>query len=68
MVVMIHDSDIPDGWEREGEEHEYFLQFSPDSYSVGIDVLFTPLPTDRGRTGPPRGHRAGPRCSMLKGV
>jgi len=25
--------DIPDGWEREGEEHEYFLRFSPDSYS-----------------------------------
>jgi Domain of unknown function (DUF4159) len=39
MVVMIHDSDIPDGWEREGEEKEYFLRFSPDSYSVGIDVL-----------------------------
>jgi hypothetical protein len=43
MVVMIHDSDIPDGWEREGEEHEYFLQFSPDSYSVGIDVLLYAL-------------------------
>jgi hypothetical protein len=39
MVVMIHNSDIPDGWEREGEEHEYFLRFSPDSYAVGIDVL-----------------------------
>ena len=39
MVVMIHNSDIPDGWEREGEEHEYFLNFSPNAYSVGIDVL-----------------------------
>lgn len=39
MVVMIHNSDIPDGWEREGEDPEYFYQFSPDAYSVGINVL-----------------------------
>lgn len=43
MVVMIHDSDIPDGWEREGEEKEYFLNFSPDSYAVGIDVVLYAL-------------------------
>ena len=39
MVVMVHNDDIPDGWEREGEEKEYFLNFSPDAYSVGIDIL-----------------------------
>jgi hypothetical protein len=39
MVVMIHNSDIPDGWEREGEDPEYFFQFSPDAYSVGINTL-----------------------------
>lgn len=39
MVVMIHNSDIPDGWEREGEDPEYFYRFSPDAYSVGINVL-----------------------------
>jgi hypothetical protein len=39
MVVMVHNSDIPDGWEREGEEKEYFLNFSPQAYSVGIDVV-----------------------------
>jgi hypothetical protein len=43
MVVMVHDDDIPDGWEREGEEREYFLHFSPDAYSVGIDVLLYAL-------------------------
>ena len=43
MVVMIHNDDIPDGWEREGEEHEYFAHFSPDAYSVGIDVLLYAL-------------------------
>ncbi|MEZ5285866.1 MAG: DUF4159 domain-containing protein [Vicinamibacterales bacterium] len=39
MVVMIHNSDIPDAWEREGENPDYFYQFSPQAYAVGIDVL-----------------------------
>lgn len=39
MVVMYHDSDIPDGWEREGEEAAYFYRFSPDAYSVGVNIL-----------------------------
>jgi len=39
MVVMIHNSDIPDGWEREAEDEEYFLRFSPDAYAVGINVV-----------------------------
>lgn len=43
MVVMIHNSDIPDGWEREGEDPEYFFRFSPDAYAVGIDVVLYAL-------------------------
>ena len=39
MVVMVHNSDIPDGWEREAEDPQYFYKFSPDAYSVGIDVV-----------------------------
>ena len=39
MVVMLHNTDIPDGWEREGEDHEYFFRFSPDAYAVGINIL-----------------------------
>jgi hypothetical protein len=39
MVLMLHNTDIPDGWEREGEDHEYFFRFSPDAYAVGIDIL-----------------------------
>jgi Domain of unknown function (DUF4159) len=39
MVVMLHNTDIPDGWEREGEDPEYFFRYSPDAYAVGIDVL-----------------------------
>jgi hypothetical protein len=39
MVVMLHNTDIPDGWEREAEDPEYFYKFSPDAYAVGIDVM-----------------------------
>jgi hypothetical protein len=39
MVVMVHNSDVPDGWEREAEDPQYFYSFSPDAYAVGIDVL-----------------------------
>ena len=43
MVVIIHNSDIPDGWEREGEDAEYFYRFSPNAYAVGIDVVLYAL-------------------------
>lgn len=39
MVVMLHNTDIPDGWEREGEDPEYFYRFSPNAYAVGMDVM-----------------------------
>jgi hypothetical protein len=39
MVVMVHNTDLPDGWEREGEDPEYFFRFSPESYAVAIDIL-----------------------------
>jgi hypothetical protein len=43
MVVMIHNSDIPDGWEREAEDPQYFYKFSPDAYAVGINVVLYAL-------------------------
>lgn len=39
MVVMIHNTDMPDAWEREGEDPEYFFTFSPDAYALGINIL-----------------------------
>ena len=39
LVVMTHNTDIGDSWEREGEDREFFLQFSPNGYSLGINVL-----------------------------
>jgi len=31
-------SDTSDSWEREGDNPEYFTQFSPTGYALGIDV------------------------------
>ena len=39
MVVMVHNTDLPDPWEREGEDQEYFFRFSPEAYAVAIDIL-----------------------------
>jgi hypothetical protein len=38
MVLMSHNTDIADGWEREGEDFEFFHSFSPRGYAVGINV------------------------------
>lgn len=43
MVLMLHNTDIPDGWEREAEDASYFYKFSPGAYSVGIDVVLYAL-------------------------
>ena len=39
MVVITHNTDIADGWEREGEDDEFFYLFSPNAYAVGINVI-----------------------------
>ncbi len=39
MVIMTHNTDIADGWEREGEDDEFFHLFSPNAYAVGINVI-----------------------------
>jgi hypothetical protein len=43
MVVMVHNTDLPDPWEREGEESDYFFRFSPDAYAVGINIVLYAL-------------------------
>jgi hypothetical protein len=41
MVLAIHNSDISDGWEREGENEVYFKQFSERiAYPFGINIIF----------------------------
>jgi hypothetical protein len=39
MVLMTHNTDVADSWEREGEDFGFFQQFSPDGYALGINVL-----------------------------
>ena len=39
MVLMTHNTDVADSWEREGEDPAFFYQFSPAGYALGIDVL-----------------------------
>jgi hypothetical protein len=39
MVAMTHNTDVADSWEREGEDAAFFLQFSPNGYALGINVL-----------------------------
>jgi hypothetical protein len=39
LVVMTHNTDIADGWEREGEDDEFFYSFSPEAYALGINIV-----------------------------
>jgi hypothetical protein len=40
MVIICHNTDLGDGWEREGENEEYFRQFSEKkSYPMGINIV-----------------------------
>ena len=39
MVLMTHNTDISDSWEREGEDERYFLEFSPRGYALGINIF-----------------------------
>ncbi len=39
MVLMTHNTDVSDSWEREGEDPNYFLKFSVYGYQVAINVL-----------------------------
>jgi hypothetical protein len=39
LVLMTHNTDIADGWERESDLESYFVLFSAKAYAVGINVL-----------------------------
>jgi hypothetical protein len=41
MVLCCHNTDLGDGWEREGENQYYFNQFSEKwAYPMGINIIF----------------------------
>ncbi|MEQ1858807.1 MAG: DUF4159 domain-containing protein [Chthoniobacteraceae bacterium] len=40
-VIACHNTDYGDGWEREGENHYYFKEFSEKkAYPLGINIIF----------------------------
>lgn len=39
LVLVTHNTDISDGWERERYDDNYFLEFSPPAYAVAVNVL-----------------------------
>ena len=39
VVLMSHNTDVADSFEREGEDPAFFAQYSPKGYALGIDVL-----------------------------
>jgi hypothetical protein len=44
MVIICHNTDNGDGWEREGEDEWYFREFSEKkAYPVGINIVFYAL-------------------------
>ena len=44
MVIICHNTDLGDGWEREGEDPWYFHEFSEKwAYPLGINIVFYAL-------------------------
>jgi hypothetical protein len=43
LVLMTHNTDVGDSWEREADDPDYFYRFSVDGYAFGINVLLYAL-------------------------
>jgi hypothetical protein len=43
MVLMSHNTDLSDSWEREGEDPKFFYNFSPDGYAIGLNIALYAL-------------------------
>ncbi len=43
MVLMTHNTDLGDSWEREGDDPDYFLRFGPSGYAFGLNTLLYAL-------------------------
>jgi len=39
MVLITHNTDISDAWEREAADPQFFLEFSPNGYAVGLNAV-----------------------------
>jgi hypothetical protein len=43
MVLMTHNTDYGDSWEREGDDPSYFYNFGPGGYALGINAVLYSL-------------------------
>jgi hypothetical protein len=43
LVVMTHNTDFGDAFEREGDSREYFERFAGAGYAFGVDALLYSL-------------------------
>ncbi len=44
MVIICHNTDLGDGWEREGEDEYYFREYAEKkAYPMGINIIFYAL-------------------------
>jgi hypothetical protein len=39
LVLMTHNTDLGDSWEREADDPDYFYHFAVDGYALGINVV-----------------------------
>ena len=39
LVLMTHNTDFGDAFEREGDDRAYFLKFAPDGYAFGVNAI-----------------------------
>jgi hypothetical protein len=46
IVVMTHNTDVSNSWERETEDPQYFYQFSIAGYALGVNVLLYAMTHD----------------------
>jgi hypothetical protein len=43
MVLMTHNTDVGDSWEREADDPDYFYHFAVNGYALGINVVLYAL-------------------------
>jgi hypothetical protein len=43
MVLMTHNTDLGDSWEREADDPTYFYKFAANGYAFGIDIVLYSL-------------------------
>ena len=39
VVLITHNTDISDAWDREADDPRFFLEFSPNGYAFGLNVV-----------------------------